>query len=101
PNKHDVYMHDTPDKNLFNASVRAFSHGCMRVREPQKLAEYLLAQDQDWTAARVAAAISGGPENNAINLKQKIPVHITYFTAAVEDDKLKLFADVYGHESRI
>jgi L,D-transpeptidase YcbB len=102
PNKHDVYMHDTPTKNLFNASVRTFSHGCMRVRDPHKLAEYLLAEDQGWTAARIAAAIDGGPQNNAINLKQKIPVHITYFTAAVEEDgKLRLFADVYGHETRI
>jgi len=102
PNKHDVYMHDTPQKNLFNAGVRAFSHGCMRVREPQRLAELLLAADQAWPASRVAAAINGGPQNNQINLRQKIPVHITYFTAAVEEDgKLRLFGDIYGHERRI
>ncbi len=102
PNKHDVYMHDTPQKNLFNAGVRAFSHGCMRVREPQRLAELLLAADQGWPASRVAAAINGGPQNNQINLRQKIPVHITYFTAAVEEDgKLRLFGDIYGHEQRI
>ena len=102
PNKHDVYMHDTPTKNLFNAEVRTFSHGCMRVRDPQRLAELVLAEDQDWTAARVAAAISGGPQNNQINLARKVPVHITYFTAVVDDDgKLKLFPDIYGHEARI
>jgi murein L,D-transpeptidase YcbB/YkuD len=102
PNKHDVYMHDTPQKNLFNLSVRANSHGCMRVRDPQRLAELLLAADQGWPASRVAAAVNGGPPNNQINLKQKIPVHITYFTAAVEEDgKLKLFGDIYGHEKRI
>ena len=56
PNKHDVYMHDTPQKQLFNADVRAFSHGCMRVRNPQRLAELLLAEDQGWPAQRVAAA---------------------------------------------
>ena len=60
PNKHDVYMHDTPQKNLFNADVRAFSHGCMRVRNPQRLAELLLAEDQGWPAQRVAAAIAPG-----------------------------------------
>jgi murein L,D-transpeptidase YcbB/YkuD len=102
PNKHDVYMHDTPDKNLFNASVRAFSHGCMRVRNPQKFAELLLNKDQGWTPERVAAAVRRGPDNNQINLVQKIPVHITYFTASVNaEGKLELFRDLYGHEKRI
>jgi murein L,D-transpeptidase YcbB/YkuD len=103
PNKHDVYMHDTPQKQLFNADVRAFSHGCMRVRNPQRLAELLLAEDQGWPAQRVAAAIApGAAQNSAVNIGRKIPVHITYFTAAVvQDGTLKLFPDVYGHESKI
>ena len=102
PNKHDVYMHDTPTKNLFNAEVRTFSHGCVRVREPQRLAELLLAEDQGWPAARVAAAISGGPQNNQINLTRKVPVHMTYFTAVVDHTGgLRLFPDIYGHEQRI
>ena len=103
PNKHDVYMHDTPQKNLFNADVRAFSHGCMRVRNPERLAELVLAEDQGWPASRVAAAIGpGGVANNQVNIVRKIPVHITYFTAAVDTDgKLKLFADIYDHESKI
>ncbi|HWB47319.1 MAG TPA: L,D-transpeptidase family protein [Hyphomicrobiaceae bacterium] len=102
PNKHDVYMHDTPEKNLFNASVRAFSHGCMRVRNPQKFAELLLGHDQGWTRERVAAAVRRGPDNNEINLARRIPVHITYFTAAVSSEgKLELFNDIYGHEKRI
>lgn len=102
PNKHDVYMHDTPTKNLFEAQVRAFSHGCMRVRDPQRLAELLLAEDQGWPADRVAAAFKSGPQNNQVNISRKIPVHITYFTAMVDDaGKLKLFADIYNHEQRI
>ena len=102
PNKHDVYMHDTPTKNLFNAEVRTFSHGCVRVREPQRLAELVLAEDQDWTASRVAAAINGGPQNNQISLSRKVPVHITYFTAMIDrSGELKLFPDIYGHEARI
>jgi L,D-transpeptidase YcbB len=102
PNKHDVYMHDTPQKQLFNLLVRANSHGCMRIRDPQRLAELLLAHDQAWPAGRVAAAINGGPPNNQINLKHKIPVHITYFTAAVDDaGRLQMFNDIYGHEKRI
>jgi murein L,D-transpeptidase YcbB/YkuD len=95
-------MHDTPQKNLFNADVRAFSHGCMRVRNPERLAELLLAEDQGWPANRVAAAFKDGAQNNQINLGRKIPVHVTYFTAAVEEDgKLKLFTDIYDHESKI
>jgi murein L,D-transpeptidase YcbB/YkuD len=102
PNKHDVYMHDTPTKQLFNAEVRTFSHGCVRVREPQRLAELVLAEDQDWTASRVAAAINGGPQNNQITLSRKIPVHITYFTAMIDSSgELKLFPDIYSHEPRI
>jgi len=103
PNKHDVYMHDTPQKNLFNADVRAFSHGCMRVRNPQRLAELLLAEDQGWPASRVASAMGpGGAPNNPVNLGRKVPVHITYFTAAVaEDGKLQQFGDIYDHEGKI
>ena len=102
PNKHDVYMHDTPQRQLFSAEVRAFSHGCMRVRNPERLAELLLAEEQGWPANRVAAAFKSGPQNNTVNLSRKIPVHITYFTAAVDDDgKLKLFGDLYEHESKI
>jgi murein L,D-transpeptidase YcbB/YkuD len=102
PNKHDVYMHDTPQKFLFNAAVRANSHGCMRVRDPQKLAEVILAEDQGWPAGRVATVVASNQPNNQINLKHKIPTHMTYFTVWVEDDgKLKTFADIYNHESKI
>ena len=102
PNKHDVYMHDTPSKSLFNASTRAFSHGCMRVRDPLKLAELVLAEDRGWTAGRVTAAVQRGPKDNQINLTTKVPVHMTYFTAWVDDDgKVKTFGDIYGHENRI
>lgn len=102
PNKHDVYMHDTPNKGLFNAGARAFSHGCMRVRDPLKLAELVLAEDRGWSASRVTAAVRKGPKDNQINLGAKVPVHMTYFTAWVDDSgKLKTFADIYGHENRI
>ncbi len=102
PNKHDVYMHDTPSKSLFNASVRTFSHGCMRVRDPVKLAEVILAEDKAWAPGRVQSLVSGGPQNNQINLSHKIPVHVTYFTAWVDaDGTLRTANDIYGHESRI
>jgi murein L,D-transpeptidase YcbB/YkuD len=102
PNAHAVYIHDTPSKRLFNADVRAFSHGCMRLRDPVKLASLLLTQDEKWTAAKVNTAVRRGPKNNWIALGQKVPVHITYFTALVDDDgALKLYRDVYGHDTRI
>ena len=61
PNKHDVYMHDTTQKNLFAKTIRAESHGCMRVQNPEQLATILLQQDQGWSAQRVASAIGGTP----------------------------------------
>ncbi len=102
PNKHAVYMHDTPTKNLFNASQRTFSHGCMRVRNPLKFAEVLLAYDKGWSESRVVSLVKNGPRNNHVNIESKIPVHMTYFTAWVDDDgTVKTWPDVYGHEKRI
>ena len=65
PNKHDVYMHDTPSKSLFNADVRTFSHGCMRVRDPMRLAEVILREDKGWDAERVAQALAQGEDNHS------------------------------------
>jgi murein L,D-transpeptidase YcbB/YkuD len=102
PNKHDVYMHDTPTKALFNSSTRSFSHGCMRVRDPLKFAELLLSNDKGWDGGKVRQLASSGPENNEVKLSKKIPVHITYFTVMAETDgKLRVYSDIYGHESRI
>lgn len=102
PNKHSVYLHDTPTKNLFSSAERTFSHGCMRVRNPVRLAELLLAEDKGWDTAQVQQLFKDGPDNNNIALDHKIPVHVTYFTAWVDDDgKLRSARDVYGHEKRI
>lgn len=103
PNKHDVYFHDTSQKSLFNASVRTFSHGCMRVQNPIRLAELLLAHDRDMPKERVRALASpGAPRDNQINLNNRFPVHITYFTATAGDDgKITYRRDIYGHEERI
>ena len=102
PNKHAVYLHDTPSKSLFNANTRAYSHGCIRVRNPVRLAELVLGADKGWDAARVRSLVEDGPEDNPIKLDTKIPVHVTYFTAAVDENgKIETFPDVYGHERRI
>jgi murein L,D-transpeptidase YcbB/YkuD len=101
PNKHDIYMHDTTQKFLFAKDVRAESHGCMRVQNPDQLAALLLKHDQGWTAGRVAAAIQNGTDQH-VALEHKIPVYITYFTAWVNaDGSLSTFGDIYGHDSRM
>lgn len=102
PNKHDVYLHDTPSKRLFESPARAFSHGCIRVHNPLKLAEVLLAEDQGWTAERVTRTVHHGVEDNKIDLQSKFPVHLTYFTVWVEDDgRVRMFSDIYDHEHRV
>ncbi len=102
PNKNDIYMHDTPTKHLFNSKVRAFSHGCMRIRNPVKLAEVVFAETAGWSPARVASLIKNGPMDNRIPLQRKIPVHVTSFTVTVDQDgKPHAFSDIYGHEKRI
>jgi L,D-transpeptidase YcbB len=101
PNKHDVYMHDTTQNFLFARPVRAESHGCMRVQDPDQLALMLLKHDQGWTAAEIASAIQNGYDQH-VALKQKIPVYITYFTLWVnEDGSMSTFNDVYGHDARM
>jgi murein L,D-transpeptidase YcbB/YkuD len=102
PNKHSVYMHDTQSKGLFGEAQRTFSHGCVRVRNPQRLAEVLLGIDKGWSAHEVDELLDGEPEELGVPLNQHIPVHIAYFTAQVDDSgEVTTEKDVYGHEKRI
>jgi L,D-transpeptidase YcbB len=99
PNKHDVYMHDTPERHLFGGAVRAFSHGCMRVQNPVRLATVLLAHDKGWSAHDVEGYVRRGGE---IALTKPVPVHVTYFTAVVDDaGKVQYFSDIYGLDERL
>ena len=101
PNHHDVYMHDTTQKQLFAKPVRAESHGCVRVQNPDELSAILLSYDQGWSAARVTSAIQNGYDQHVV-LKHKIPVYITYFTLWVNDDgSMSTFGDLYGHDARM
>ncbi len=100
PNRFNVYIHDTPSKSLFSKSKRVFSHGCIRVQDPRKLAEVLL-QSQGWSVAKVNGQIASG-KKRIINLKKPIPVHITYLTAWVNKDGSAHFReDVYGRDKRL
>ncbi len=99
PNKHDVYMHDTPERHLFGGTSRVFSHGCMRVQNPVRLAEVLLEHDKGWSTEKVAEYVRRGGE---IKLTTPIPVHIAYFTAVADDTgKIHYKPDVYGLDGRI
>ncbi len=99
PNKHAVYFHDTPTKHLFKRQARAFSHGCMRVRHPLKLAEVLLGMDKGWTGGKIKNLVNKGRDNNSVRLSSKIPVHVTYFTAHVDrEGRIETYRDIYGHE---
>jgi L,D-transpeptidase YcbB len=101
-NKHIVYMHDTPTKPLFERPSRPFSHGCVRVRNPQRLAELVLGADKGWTPEQVAKLVSGSPVENPIPLEKKLPVHLVYFTEVIADNgDVVRYPDVYGHEQRV
>jgi murein L,D-transpeptidase YcbB/YkuD len=101
PNKHDVYMHDTTQKSLFNNAVRAESHGCMRVQNPERLAEIILGRDKGWSSARVESTFGSGDDYH-VALDQKIPVYITYFTLGVNDDgSFTSFNDIYRYDARM
>ncbi len=100
PNPFAVYLHDTPSKSLFQRDYRAYSHGCMRVMNPWDFAAALLTHDPNVSAASLKKLV-GGPQTQ-INLTQHIPVHITYFTAWVDDSgKLQLRSDVYHHDAQM
>jgi L,D-transpeptidase YcbB len=104
PNKFLVYQHDTPDKYLFANDKRAYSHGCMRVQDPQKYAEVLLSlirPNDGYTLERIKKMIDAGGEQD-IQLPTYMPVNLTYQTAFVDDDgKLQFRDDVYGRDRQL
>jgi murein L,D-transpeptidase YcbB/YkuD len=101
PNNYNIYFHDTPSKNLFDENDRAFSHGCIRLEQAQKLAEYLLSNDSDWPKSKIYDAMYSG-NNTWVKLKDKIPVYIVYFTAWVTSDgTLNFRDDIYGHDAKM
>jgi L,D-transpeptidase YcbB len=101
PNEHDVYLHDSPADHLFSREERDFSHGCIRLERPVQLAEYLLRDKPEWGGTKVREAIVSG-EHRTVKLPKKLPVHILYFTAWVEDNGVIHFRkDVYGHDQKL
>jgi murein L,D-transpeptidase YcbB/YkuD len=101
PNSFNIYFHDTPFKDLFNKDKRAFSHGCIRLREPVKLAEYLLVDQPEWTPAKIDSAMNSGKEKY-VRVKEPVPVLIYYYTAWADDNnQLQFRDDIYGHDEKL
>ena len=92
PNSFNIYFHDTPAKSLFNQDKRAYSHGCIRLSEPQKMAEYLLKDNSSWTTDKIVDAMNAGVEK-FVKVKDPVPVFITYYTAWVDENGLLNFRD--------
>ena len=107
PNQYDVYLHSTPATELFNRTRRDFSHGCVRVQEPAKLAAWVLdgqqdKNNEDWDLDKVTEAMNSGPDNHQVNLKTPIPIVIFYVTGFVEDDgDTHFFDDIYGYDAQL
>lgn len=108
PNEYDVYMHSTPEMGLFGLSRRDRSHGCVRLQDAEKMADWVLDGQGDWDTDKIHDAMFGPtdgsqPEDNKIvGLQATLPVAITYLTAvAEEDDMMHFFNDIYGYDKQL
>lgn len=100
PNRFNVYLHDTPARELFDRSSRSFSHGCIRVAKPLELAERLL-RDQGWTTEEIEEATRRSTPKT-VNLDRPVPVHILYWTAWVDESGTVHFRrDIYGRDPAV
>jgi murein L,D-transpeptidase YcbB/YkuD len=96
PNDFNIYLHDTPHRELFDKDVRAFSHGCIRVEKPDELAQYVLG----WPLDKVQE-YEQGADNRSVRLPRKLPVYITYFTTYTRDGQLYFGNDLYGRDDKL
>ena len=98
PNEHAIYLHDTPSKYLFDKTSRDFSSGCVRIENPEELAEYFLGE-AGWDQKRIKAAFKRSSEAHvSLNKDKKIPVYTLYMTTRVEDDSISFRADIYSKD---
>lgn len=103
PNAFNVYLHATPAHELFGESRRAFSHGCIRVRDPVGLAEHVFHdQPEPWLRERIEQAMREGPDSQRVTLARPVRVFAVYGTAvATETGQVLFFDDIYGHDRRL
>ena len=98
PNRFSVYLHDTPARSLFQRAQRSFSSGCIRVQDPELLAEILLSDMPDWTLDRINATVVEG-RNTVVSLPEPVPVHLSYLTAWVnKDGSVHFRSDIYDRD---
>jgi murein L,D-transpeptidase YcbB/YkuD len=101
PNSNDIYLHDTPHDELFGQAKRGFSHGCVRVEEPIKLATYLLRDKGGWDKQAILDTIATRREKY-VPVKTKLPVYLVYFTAwADANGHVHFRDDIYGHDKTL
>ena len=101
PNAHNVYLHDTPERGLFDQNSRAFSSGCVRVQDPLGLAAWLLEDAPEWDKARIATVVASGRETRA-DLASPVPVHIVYFTVVGDTcESVQYLDDIYARAPAI
>jgi murein L,D-transpeptidase YcbB/YkuD len=101
PNTFNIYLHDTPSKILFEFEKRTFSHGCIRISEPLKLAEFLLRKDSTWDEEKILDAMLTEREKT-VRLKEGVPVYIIYLTSFVDElGKLNFREDVYKRDNAL
>ncbi len=100
PNKHIIYLHDTPTKNLFDKSERTFSSGCIRVENPLDLAQLVLQDSVKWNRKSIDSTIAAG-KTSTVNLPKRIPVFLLYLTAIAEGEEIQFRRDVYNRDDRL
>ena len=101
PNRHNVYLHDTPKRQLFERSQRTFSSGCIRVQDVMDLVRWLLDDPERWGAEQIQAAVESGYER-VVRLDRQVPVHILYLTAAsTPDGMVRYLPDIYGRDDAV
>jgi murein L,D-transpeptidase YcbB/YkuD len=102
PNEYNVYLHSTPQQDLFEKSRRDFSAGCVRVGKPAELTAWVLRNNQGWPLERVQQAMQTGPDNQTVKLAKPVPVFILYGTAiAYENNEVHFYDDIYGHDAKL
>jgi L,D-transpeptidase YcbB len=97
PNDFNIYLHDTPNHELFKQDVRAFSHGCIRLEKPAELAQWVLG----WPADKVQSEMDNPPDNKSVKVPKKIPVYITYFTTYINNGQLYFGNDLYNRDDKL
>ena len=101
PNSFDIYLHDTPSKDLFEENKRAFSHGCIRLGEPVFLAKYVLRGDASLTHINIDSLMRL-PKEKTFRLNPPLPVYLVYFTTWVDHlGEVNFRNDIYGHDEKL